>query len=378
VWLRLSRSCRNTWTEKHRHLAPHTGELAALRQLGVGHASLCKLKARLEQEIRIRSICWEARRTRVALEFSHTPPRWRPAGDNAMERRIFVSVRTDRGLDQRRRQVKAAIINKIRDAGYAPQEFFEMGIASDLPWTFDNVEKVMRQCIGAIIICFPRWTIHSNGNAINLVGEYQHYEGAVAVTLGLPMMIIAEDGVENRGIAWQGGRGAITHLPGVAVSDWVDSSEFTRKFAAWRKALTARRDVFLGYCRESIGIAAQIQVRLVRHGATVCNWEMDFRSGASILDELDAARRDCSCGIFLFSEDDPLEGRDGGAAPRDNVVFEAGHFISSKGPTRCLIIRQGDAKIPADLGGAIYVTLDKTGSVEAIDGRLAQFLEVNL
>ena len=55
----------------------------------------------------------------------------------------------------------------------------------------------MRQCIGGVIICFPRWTIFSDGNAINLVGEYQHYEGAVAVTLGLPLMIIAEDGVEN-------------------------------------------------------------------------------------------------------------------------------------------------------------------------------------
>ena len=105
---------------------------------------------------------------------------------------------------------------------------------------------------------------------------------------------------------------------------------------------------------------------------------MDFRSGASILYELEAARTACSCGIFLFSEDDPLDGVPGGAAPRDNVVFEAGHFIFSKGPTRCLIIRQGDAKMPADLGGSIYVALDKAGSVTAIEGRLAQFLEMNL
>jgi predicted nucleotide-binding protein len=105
---------------------------------------------------------------------------------------------------------------------------------------------------------------------------------------------------------------------------------------------------------------------------------MDFRSGVSILNELEAARAACTCGIFLFSEDDPLEGVSGGAAPRDNVVFEAGHFICSKGASRCLIIREGDAKFPADLGGTIYVPLSKAGGVAAIEGRLVQFLETNL
>lgn len=175
-----------------------------------------------------------------------------------------------------------------------------------------------------------------------------------------------------------GGRGAITRLPLDATSDWVESPEFTKRFTAWCHALDARRDVFLGYCSKSAGIAAQIQLLLQRHGARVRNWAMDFRSGVSILNELEDARRVCSCGIFLFSEDDPLEGEHGGAAPRDNVVFEAGHFFSSKGMARCLIIRVGNAKMPADLGGAIYVALDRAGDVASIEGRLVQFLEMNI
>ena len=86
----------------------------------------------------------------------------------------------------------------------------------------------------------------------------------------------------------------------------------------------------------------------------------------------------CSCGVFLFSEDDPLEGIHGGAAPRDNVVFEAGYFMSSKGPERCLIIRHGEAKMPADVGGSIYVHLDKAADIASIEGRLARFLTRNL
>jgi hypothetical protein len=295
-----------------------------------------------------------------------------------MERRVFISATSDQSLDERRRLLKAAIIHKILDAGYAPQEFWEMGIASDLAWTFNNVDYVMRQCIGAIVIGFPRWAMSGEDYTIRLVGEYHHYEGAVALTLGLPLMIIAEEGVEDRGIVWSGGGRTITRLPSDATSNWVDGPEFTKRFASWRQALAARRDVFLGYCSKSIGTAAQIQLLLERHGATVRNWAMDFRSGASILDELEAARMACSCGIFVFSEDDPIEGKPGVAAPRDNVVFEAGHFISSKGASRCLILREGDAKMPADLGGSIYVSLKKAGDVAAIEGRLAQFLETNL
>jgi predicted nucleotide-binding protein len=105
---------------------------------------------------------------------------------------------------------------------------------------------------------------------------------------------------------------------------------------------------------------------------------MDFRAGASILGELEQARQRCRCGVFLFTEDDPLKGAADTAAPRDNVVFEAGFFISAKGAERCLIIRQGESKMPADLGGGIYVELERGAGVESIEGRLASFLHTSL
>lgn len=299
-------------------------------------------------------------------------------GVSAMERRVFVSVTSDQSLDKKSQQLKAAIVNKIRGAGYAPQEFFEMGVAANLSWTFDNVDKVMRQCIGATIICFPRWTVTGQGGTTPLASAFQHYEGAVAVTLGLPLMIIAEDGLDSRGILSHGGRGVIAHMPNNATKTWINTSAFTKRFTTWCQELNARKDVFLGYCSKSSGTAAQIQLLLEAHRASVYNWAMDFRAGTSILQELETARNMCSCGIFLFSEDDPLQGTPSEAAPRDNVVFEAGHFLSSKGATRCLIIRVGKAKIPADLGGAIYIALDKTADVSAIDGKLAKFLKMNI
>jgi hypothetical protein len=295
-----------------------------------------------------------------------------------MEKRVFISATGNQRLDERRRVLKAAILAKIREAGYAPQEFWESGIPENLVWSFENVDRVMQKCVGAVVFGFPRWRISEASYETRLVGEYNHYEGAVALTHGLPVLLLAEEGVEDRGVVWTGGGKTITYVPENADENWANGADFTRRFNVWLRELGARKDVFLGYCSKSAGTAAQIQLRLEKLGASVLNWAMDFRAGGSILSEIENARAACSCGVFLFSEDDPLEGTPGGAAPRDNVVFEAGYFMSSKGPERCLIVRHGEAKMPADVGGAIYVHLGKTADVSSIEGRLSDFLMQNL
>jgi hypothetical protein len=243
-----------------------------------------------------------------------------------MQKRVFVSATADMHLDDRRRDFKAAVLRKVRLAGYEPQEFFESGLPANLSWSFENVDGVMRQCVGAMVFGFPRWTISDPSPEPRVVGEYNHYEGAVALTLGLPVLLLKEMGVMDRGIVWDGGGKAITYVPQTADEMWADSPQFVRRFDGWLGELEARKDIFLGYCSNSVGIAAQIQLRLERLGASVLNWAMDFRAGGSILSEIEKARAACSCGIFLFSEDDPLEGTPGVAAPRDNVVFEAGYL----------------------------------------------------
>jgi hypothetical protein len=295
-----------------------------------------------------------------------------------MAKRVFISATSNKNLDDRRRSLKVAILAKIVEAGFEPQEFWESGIPDDLAWSFQNVDRVMRACVGAVVLGFPRWNLAEPSPNTQVIGEFNHYEGAVALTLGLPLFLLKERGVEDRGVVWTGGGKTITYIPVDATADWINGVEFTKRFGAWQREMGSRKDVFLGYCSKSAGTAAQIQIRLERLGVSVMNWAMDFRAGGSILSEIENARAACACGVFLFSEDDPLEGTDGGAAPRDNVVFEAGYFMSSKGPERCLIIREGEAKMPADVGGNIYLYLKKGGDVSAIEARLASFVTKNL
>jgi len=292
-----------------------------------------------------------------------------------IERRVFISTTSDKNLDERRKAFKAAILERLVQNKLAPQMFFEAGLPQNMAWNFESIDSVMRKCVGAIVLGFARWKTEEP--QARLLGEYSHYEGAVAISCRIPVLLLAESGVANRGIVYTGAGRFITSFPQDATPEWLDSKAFAPRFEAWLKDVGARYDVFLGYCSQNVGAAALIENRLSRAGARVLNYQMDFRSGVSILSEIENAARKCSCGIFLFGNNDPLEGVGEGAAPRDNVVFEAGYFMNAKGADRCLILREENAKMPADIGGAIYLQFQGL-NIAPIETRLEKFLSDNL
>jgi predicted nucleotide-binding protein len=105
----------------------------------------------------------------------------------------------------------------------------------------------------------------------------------------------------------------------------------------------------------------------------------DFPAGGNILDEIERACSLCSAGIFLFTKDDELQKPQGDhAAPRDNVVFEAGYFTESKGRERILIIREVGAKMPAGIGGNIYLSLKSKKDISPIETQPLSFVVKSL
>lgn len=108
----------------------------------------------------------------------------------------------------------------------------------------------------------------------------------------------------------------------------------------------------------------------------------------SVLEEIVEAGKRCSGAVFLFTKDDvlsdePAEPKRGWlrgrqprgefAIPRDNVVFEAGYFIGTKGKRRVLVVREQGAKMPADLGGDVYAALEDRHNIESIKETLRRF-----
>jgi hypothetical protein len=297
---------------------------------------------------------------------------------------MYVSVPGDSRLSASQIDLKWALIDAIAEAGYVPEIFYsERPRAGSLTygrnWSFAECSTVMRRCVGAVIIGLPRHQLATEDGPIRLPTEYAHIEGTLAVEQELPTFLLSEAGISDRGMFFPGGTHLITSFPLGADAGWVKTPKFTNALDAFLTKIRDRRDVFLGYCSTSTGTALNIKRYIEKEiGASVLDWQVDFVEGRTIIEEIEEAARRTTGGVFLFTRDDALVAEGEQAAPRDNVVFEAGFFAHSKGRSRVLIIRETGAKMPADLGGSIYVVLADKTNIAPIEARLKRFLETSL
>lgn len=296
-------------------------------------------------------------------------------------RRVFISVPGDHILNESQKILKWSIVNKIEQLGYIPEIFHsekpsQGSLAAGRGWTFGECITIMKRCVGAIIVGLPRHSLTTNEGSLKLPTEFAHFEGALSINLDLPTLLLTEAGVTERGIFHWGGGHIITTFPEDANAEWLSSEKFKNALTFFLQKLESRKDIFLGYCSTSDGTARNIKLFIEKViGATVLDWQTDFREGQTIIEEIEEAGKRTSGGIFLFTKDDKIESENELAAPRDNVVFEAGFFAHAKGRERVLIIRETGAKMPADLGGSIYATLQDRSNIGPLEPRLRRFIE---
>ena len=138
-----------------------------------------------------------------------------------------------------------------------------------------------------------------------------------------------------------------------------------RSPACWRlprqtRTLRAMKPrIFLG----SSGKQAKLVQALTRGLSDVADvepWTTVFNPGVSTLDRLVELTREVDFAAFVFGQDDwtsnaPDAAEQGQAAPRDNVVFEAGLFGGALGMRRTFVLHAKGAKLPTDLLGMTAV-----------------------
>ena len=121
--------------------------------------------------------------------------------------------------------------------------------------------------------------------------------------------------------------------------------------------------VFLGSSTQQSKLLTAI-ARGLDEIADVDSWTNVFNPGVSTLDRLVELTRGVDFAVFVFGQDDwtskgaaPDPGG-GQAAPRDNVVFEAGLFGGALGMRRTFILHARGAKLPTDLLGMTSIRYD--------------------
>ena len=299
----------------------------------------------------------------------------------AITRRIFVSMPADNWLSKEQNSLKWGVVESIERLGYLPEIFTDssgrQSRAARKTWSANDADAIIRSCCGAAIIGLPRWTLGASDGTVYLPTEYSQYEGAIARTLAIPLLILVQKNVMRRVVFSHNFGPYIGEFPDNANKSWLKTKDFKVAFGHWTEELRDRRDFFLGYCSAAETQAKQVREYLERRvGVTVLDWQRDFKYSRSILEEIEEARRRCNAGIFLFTKDDTLikPATPRQAAPRDNVVFEAGYFGAAKGKGRILILREEGAKIPADLGGDIYAEFKRRGNIQGLQQALRRFV----
>jgi hypothetical protein len=297
-------------------------------------------------------------------------------------RRIYVSLPADPWLPDNLNRLKWGIVDEVEKLGYTPEIFTnprgKPGLASARAWHPRDADEIARRCAGAAVLGMARWDFRdARGEPVLLPTEFNHYEGALARTLGLPTLVLVQSDVRRRVVFDMNFGGFVGEFAPDADVGWLHTEQFRVPFHYWCTLLGERRDVFLGYSSASEVTAAAIKRYLLSLGAKVLDWQTDFIPGRTILDQIEQAAARSVGGIFLFTKDDDLvdRGQPEVAVPRDNVVFEAGYFIGAKGKRNVLIIREAGSKMPADLGGDIYASLPNQESIGPIERTLAAFMD---
>lgn len=122
-----------------------------------------------------------------------------------------------------------------------------------------------------------------------------------------------------------------------------------------------RPRVFIISSLEAIEVAQEIQVGLQYEDmVTVCWGDNEiFPAGSYSLEALEEQVRLADFGIAIASPDDLVRARDRvQGAPRDNVIFELGFFVSRLGRQRTLLLvpRGEEVKLPSDYKGIAPIT----------------------
>jgi hypothetical protein len=295
--------------------------------------------------------------------------------------RIYVSVPDESHLTSEQVQMKNAILEAVVNHGFAPQIFYESGRSAGQAFTVEHADRLMAECHGVLILALTKWyraKLLSKGTA-DLASEFSHLEGGLAIAHDLPLLILTEERVKPGGINFRGG-GKMVHVwPRKEGIQWIQSPAFKRYIDEWAKKVRDQRKVFLGYCSAAKDTAeALISYMEGIPDVSVVNYAIHFQPGSTILEEIENASKECSVGVFLFTKDDELVGTESHTVPRDNVIWEAGYFIRAKGKRRVLIIREEGAKMPADLGGVIYLSLQDRANIGPLEDQIQRFLDTTL
>src|SRR6516225_1802696 len=160
-----------------------------------------------------------------------------------IKRRIYVSLPADPWLPENINRLKWGIVEEIEKLGYTSEIFTNPrgsdGLASAKSWHPRDADEIARRCTGAALLGLARWRFQdTQGHDILLPTEFNHYEGALARTLGLPTLVLVQRDVLRRVVFDMSYGGFVGLFAPDADVDWLHTEDFIVPFKYGRRSWT--------------------------------------------------------------------------------------------------------------------------------------------
>lgn len=136
-------------------------------------------------------------------------------------------------------------------------------------------------------------------------------------------------------------------------------------------------EMFVGSSTESEDLSRKIARKIAQKVNCIVPryWRDTFSVGNYTLSSLIRAAEQSQLALLMFCADDIVDSRsEQKLAPRDNILLEAGLFLSRLGPRRVALVMEDDVKFPTDLNGLVHVKFSRRLTDERIANEVARQL----
>jgi hypothetical protein len=304
--------------------------------------------------------------------------------------RVFVSVSADHHLDRYQRDVKYAILSELKDRNFELSREFEKGPMRK-GFGFAMANNAMADVHGAIVLAFAQWECKGLGPRSSDTGlkvsEGNHLEGGLAIAHGLPLLVVRQDGTQDRGIVSEGTTHEVVRMPpaseverweryalhgkwDVLREGWVSSSYFQAPFRKWCENVEKRsrflRDkrVFIGHGHSP----AWKDLRDFITGKLSLSYDEFNRisaAGKTTAERLAQMLDDAGIAFLVMTAED--EQKDGKVRARSNVVHEAGLVQGRLGFPRAIVLLENGCEDFSNIHGIGHIAFAKGQIASSFD-----------
>jgi len=294
--------------------------------------------------------------------------------------KTYISASKNEYLSEAQQEVKQAIHDEVRNRSMEPWGYYAEGPLR-YDWGCAEASTAMAQADGAIVLGFARWECKGigprNENGLK-VSEGNHVEGGLAIAHGIPLLVIKEEGTQERGILVADFNHAVVHMPHGSLTDWVrDDKTFKNEFGRWYEKVTQRakimkrQNVFIGHGHSPVWRELKDYLRDRLH--LPCD---EFNSvtpaGKMVVERLSEMLDQAAVAFLIMTAED--EQSNGALHARMNVVHEAGLMQGKLGFQRAIILLEEGCEIFSNINGLNHIPFPK-GHIRAAFEEIRHVLE---